>query len=107
MAYVYLLCDSGHDNMFKIGITRGDIQKRIKKLQTGNGNEIFLVNYHETKYPFLIENLMHTRHFSKHKKGEWFELESYDLSNFKNDCQECEQIAEAMKDNPFGKKLLK
>jgi hypothetical protein len=107
MAYVYLLCDSGHDNMFKIGITRGNIEKRVKKLQTGNANEIFLVNYYETEYPFFIEKMMHLRHFGNHKHGEWFELESYDLSNFIKHCKECEEIAEAMKNNPFGQKLLK
>ena len=107
MAYVYLLCDSGHDNMFKIGITRGDIEKRIKKLQTGNANEIFLVNYYETEYPFFIEKMMHLRHFENHKRGEWFELKSYELNKFVDDCKECEEIAKAMKNNPFGEKLLK
>lgn len=32
MAYVYLICDSGQDNTFKIGVTRGSIEKRIKKI---------------------------------------------------------------------------
>ena len=35
MAFVYLLGDSGQDNTFKIGVTRNDIEKRIKKLQPG------------------------------------------------------------------------
>ena len=33
--------------------------------------------------------------------------ECYDLSNFIKHCKECEEIAEAMKNNPFGEKLLK
>ena len=107
MAFVYLLCDSGQDNLFKIGITRGEIDKRIKKLQTGNAHEIFLVDYYETDYPFFIEKMMHLRHFGEHKRGEWFELESYETSMFKTHCHECELVAESMKDNPFGKKLLK
>ena len=52
MGYVYLICDSGHDNMFKIGVTKQPIEKRLKQLQTGNGSEIFLSAYHETEYPF-------------------------------------------------------
>ena len=46
MAYVYLLGDSGQDNSFKVGMTRGDINKRIKQLQTGNGEEIYIVNFY-------------------------------------------------------------
>lgn len=107
MAYVYLLCDSGQDNMFKIGITKKNIYKRIKELQTGNGSEIFLVNYHETDFPFFIEKMMHLRHFGNHRRGEWFELSDYDITMFKEHCNECEEVANAMKDNPFGKKLLK
>ena len=107
MAYVYLLCDSGQDNTFKIGITRGDIEKRIKKLQTGNSHDIFLVNYYETNYPFFIEKMMHLKHFNNHKRGEWFTLDTYGISQFKQQCEECELIAESLKDNPFSKKLLK
>ena len=53
MPYVYLIGDAGQDNTFKIGMTRGDVNKRIKQLQTGNGEEIYLVNYYETEYPFF------------------------------------------------------
>ena len=31
MAFVYLLGDSGQDNTYKIGVTRGKIEKRIKQ----------------------------------------------------------------------------
>ena len=47
MGSVYLLGDSEKEGIFKIGVTRGDIQKRIKKLQTGNAGEIYLVSYYE------------------------------------------------------------
>ena len=104
MAYVYLLCDSGQDNTFKIGVTRGSIEKRIKKLQTGNGEEIFLVNYYETEYPFIIEKMMHQKYFSDKKLNEWFYLDSESVSNFKKDCEEFEEIIECLKDNPFFKK---
>ena len=54
MGSVYLLGDSEKEGIFKIGVTRGDIQKRIKKLQTGNGGEIYLLSYYETEHPFLM-----------------------------------------------------
>lgn len=107
MAYVYLLGDSGQDNVFKIGITRGNIDKRIKQLQTGNGEDIYLVNCYETDYPFFIERLLHTKLYPKQKKNEWFTLEHNDIVNFKQYCEEIEIQANALKDNPFGVKLLK
>ena len=56
--YVYLLCDLDRERTYKIGVTRGDINKRIKKLQTGNAGEIHLVNYHKSEKPFFIEKCM-------------------------------------------------
>ena len=107
MAFVYLLGDSGQDNTFKIGMTRGPVEKRIKQLQTGNGEEIYLVDYYETNYPFFIERLLHTKMFPKQKQNEWFCLECSDVVNFKKYCKEIEATAEALKDNPFSEKLLK
>lgn len=107
MAFVYLMCDSGQDNCFKIGVTRGSIEKRMKKLQTGNGEEIFLVNYFETEYPFFIERMMHQRYFSEKKLNEWFVLTAEEKNRFKEDCLEFEQMANELKDNAFLKNKLK
>ena len=102
MAFVYLLCDSGHDNMFKIGMTRGDVEKRIKKLQTGNGSEIFLVKKYETKYPFYLEKMLHQRHWPERKLNEWFELSTESVMNFEEDCKFYEDIVELLSEtNPF------
>ena len=107
MAFVYLLGDSGQDNTFKIGMTRGKIEKRIKQLQTGNGEEIYLVNYYETEYPFFVERLLHTKFYPKQKRNEWFNLNVKDIVNFKEICDDIMEQAYALKDNPFSKKLLK
>ena len=105
MAYVYLLCDSGCDHVFKIGVTRGSIEKRIKKLQTGNGNEIFMSSYHETDRPFLVESMLHQWHYPDKKKGEWFNLSSYGPLDFNRECVEIETILDGMKGNPFMRGL--
>lgn len=105
MAYVYLICDSGHDNVFKIGMTRGSVEKRIKKLQTGNGDEIFLVDFYETQYPFFIEKTLHQRHWPEHKLYEWFELNTDSVFNFREECEEIEKITTELKDNPFFKNI--
>ena len=107
MAFVYLLCDSGQENMYKIGVTRGKIENRIRQLQTGNGNEIHLVDYHKTDYPFYIERLLHLKFHQKQNKNEWFLLENDDIFKFKDICFEIEKNVEPLKDNPFAKKILK
>lgn len=107
MAYVYLLGDAGQDNTFKIGMTRGAVEKRIKQLQTGNGEEIYLVNYYETDYPFFVERLLHSKFCPKQKRNEWFYLDINDIVDFKKHCEEIEESAIALKDNPFSKNILK
>lgn len=107
MAYVYLLGDSGQDNTFKIGVTRGSVEKRIRQLQTGNGEEIYLVNFYETDYPFFIERLMHDKFYPKQKRNEWFNLDVEDVVKFRDHCKAFEDTASSLKDNPFSKKLLK
>lgn len=97
--YVYLLCDG---EKFKIGMTKQkDINKRIKELQTGNPNEIWLHSYYETDNPLKIEKLMHAKHHMTNIKNEWFDLSVSDVLNFKKNCKECERILEILKDNPF------
>ena len=107
MGYVYFICDSGHDNMFKIGVTRGSVEKRIKRLQTGNGSEIFLVNKYETQYPFYIEKMLHQKHYSDKKLNEWFELDKESVTNFIEDYKFYDEMIEVMKDNSFFIKELK
>lgn len=107
MGYVYLICDSGHDNMFKIGVTKQTLEKRLKQLQTGNGSEIFLVSYHETDYPYYIEKMLHQRFCVDRKVGEWFDLDNDKVLSFKNECDNLEKIIVELKDNPFFIKNLK
>ena len=97
--FVYLLCDG---EKFKIGMTKKkDIQKRIKELQTGNPYEIWLRSYYPTNNPLKIEKMMHAKHAPSNVKNEWFNLTAQEVSNFKNDCEECERILKSLKDNPF------
>lgn len=104
---VYLLGDSLNEGLFKIGVTRGKIENRIKKLQTGNGGEIYLVDFYETDTPFFIERDLHKRFSCNKENGEWFNLSLEDMKDFKKHCKSIEDIIEAMKDNPFFPKNLK
>jgi hypothetical protein len=107
MAFVYLIGDYGELNSYKIGMTRGKIEKRIKQLQTGNGSEIYLVDYYQTQYPFFIEKALHLHFFEKHKFNEWFELNEEDILDFKKTCSFYENNAKSLENNPFAKNILK
>ena len=97
--FVYLLCDGEH---FKIGMTKqSDIHKRISELQTGNPNEIYISSYFKTDYPYKIEQMMHTKYNISRIKNEWFDLTLDQVIKFKENCQDCENIINVLKDNPF------
>lgn len=105
--FVYLLKDFMNDDMYKIGVTRGDVEKRIKKLQTGNCGEIYLYKKYYTKYPFFIERNLHKRFSHKRVSGEWFQLSLSEATLFEKYCKDEENVIEVMKDNPFFVKYLK
>lgn len=99
-SYVYLICDPSQ-NLFKIGVTKNLYSKRMKQLQTGNGCELHIVNFHVTFFPFKIESFLHTKFASKRERGEWFSLDSNDIASFKDLCQNYEKVIDQLKDNPF------
>lgn len=103
---VYLICDSVND-LYKIGVTKNVKDKRLKQLQTGNGNELHLINYHQTFFPYRIETMLHNHFSSKNRLNEWYELNMQDISNFKSLCIRFEEVIEVLKDNPFFNKNLR
>lgn len=105
--YVYVLGDFTKTNIYKIGVTRGNVEKRIKKLQTGNSGEIFLCVKYWTKYPFFIERRLHHKFSENRIMNEWFMLETEDVNQIKSIIQKEEELIETMKDNPFFVKQLR
>lgn len=104
--YVYLICDNKNE-VFKIGVTKKSIEKRIKELQTGNSTELFITNYHETNYPYLIESMLHNHFCVNNVLNEWFELKHEDVMNFTEICNMMEDRIELLKDNPFFQKRMR
>ena len=51
MGFVYLIEDV-YNNTYKIGVTKGDPQTRMKKLQTGNSCKLELKYLYECEYPY-------------------------------------------------------
>lgn len=103
MGKVYLLNSWGNE-VFKVGITKGEIAKRIKQLNTGNSSEIVLVNYYESENYRKIENLLHKHYKTTHQRGEWFALSSENVIGFKEKCKTLDEMIIMMKEeNPFFK----
>ena len=97
--FVYLLCDGEN---FKIGMTKqNNINKRILELQTGNPNEIWCVKYYKTQWPYKVEQMLHFKHRQSNIKNEWFDMTAHDVTNFENECKDCEKIIKSLESNPF------
>ena len=105
--FVYLLYDQWEERIYKIGVTTGSIEKRIKKLQTGNSGEITMSRYYETDYPFFIERALHLKYESKKVLNEWFSLTDEDAKNFIPDCKKIEERIRIMENNPFFPKNVR
>ena len=104
--FVYLLGDIEKPGIYKIGVTRGSIARRIKKLQTGNSGEIYICKYFRTNHPFFIERQLHNKYNANNVLNEWFELNDDEFNNFEKSCEFYENLIDIMKDNPFFPKKL-
>lgn len=102
MGQVYLVGIPDEDR-YKIGWTKGTIDKRIAPLQTGNAKKIEVIHLFETEHHVKVETWMHGVHATKRMEGEWFELTNEDIANFKANCQKGHNIFQTLIDsgNPF------
>lgn len=103
MGYVYLLSEWSKDELnYKIGITRGSVEKRIKSLQTGNPNEIVLVHKYQTKNYLKVEKWMHRKYAEYRLEGEWFNLTDELVSEFLMETEKADANISFLKENnPF------
>lgn len=102
MGYVYLIGEINEGKRYKIGSTRAkDINKRLKQLQTGNSNPLFLESFYQTDKPFKLETMLHNHFKSSNIIGEWFELSEADIKSFTSICDEKMKIIKSLKNNPF------
>ena len=87
--FVYLICDPEGNGKFKIGVTR------LKSLQTGNPNEIFICKYFKTKDPYFFEKQLHFRYRDFKATGEWFKLGPEDVEKFDTYCEQITEMYES------------
>ncbi len=96
--YVYLLYDGEY---YKIGITKGDIKKRIKTLQTGSPKPIRLINSYKTKNYRKMESWFHRLYKDDRVEGEWFYLNDDQVNNFTNEAIKIDKNINSLTNNPF------
>lgn len=83
---IYLLWDNINES-YKIGMTKGNAEKRLKQLQTGNTTELVLLKTFETDYPYMLESALHRRYSHCKVINEWYALSQEELDGFTNTCQ--------------------
>lgn len=105
--FVYLINDWEHNGIYKIGVTRGTIEHQLKKLQTGNPDDLVVCRYFHTEHPFFIEKQLHRRYSGFRVRDEWFELSDEEALKFPETCRQIEEMIDIMKDNPFFPKNVK
>lgn len=98
---VYLLRTFSDADVYKIGITSKPINKRIKELQTGNFNEIFLISCYESINYKEIERLFHKKYYSERKSGEWFNLSIDEVNSFISNAEKFNDVLTYMQENNY------
>lgn len=103
MFHIYLVCSEiNGQKLHKIGYTRRTIEQRIKEFKTGNASEIYIVDSFQSEWGTKIESQLHKIYKSKKFEGEWFDLNTEDISNFKQHCQKIhENLTLISKENTY------
>ena len=77
MGFVYLL-KSG--DFYKIGMTRGTVENRLRSLQTGSPHPIEVIHTIEVANLNEWEAYLHELYKHKHHHGEWYALDAQDVA---------------------------
>lgn len=95
---IYLICDPLSDT-FKIGVTKRDVNERLKEIQTCTAGDVFVCQTFESENPYKLESILHRKYSSKRLTNEWFDLDSDDLKSFIPNCVKYEKIFKSL-ENP-------
>lgn len=107
MGIVYLIGDSDRPGNYKIGVTRGKLDNRLKKLQTGNSGKLYVKASYSTEYPFDLEKMLHNRYEENLLLNEWYYLDEDVANRFVDECTLLQSVLDAMEDNYYFKKKHK
>lgn len=103
IGHVYLITDWSSEPAirYKVGITKGDVNKRLKALQTGSSGELVLLNIYSSENYRKIETILHRGYkpYSTDGGKEWFELPDEKVLKFKEECKAIDENIEFLKEN--------
>lgn len=99
MGTVYLLGEFVDNPRYKIGITKNNVNSRLKELQTGNPNEIILINQYQSENYRKIEGMLHRKFFMNRAKGEWFDLTNEQVFSFLDEAKKADELISFLKEN--------
>ena len=101
MIYCVYLINLEGTNTYKIGYTnkKKGPEGRLKELQTGCPYKLSVISSFESQYGNKIEGIMHRQYSLKKVDeddndllGEWFELNSEDVSCFVESCKKTDEM---------------
>jgi len=92
MRYVYLIRNEESGN-YKLGVSKHP-EKRLKALQTGNDEELTLIERFPSKFPTKVETALHNKYAPNRKRGEWFNLYLENELTFISECVKIEKNIE-------------
>lgn len=82
MGYVYIL-QSGNEHLFKIGMTRGDVDDRVKGLSTGNPHLLSeyasIATEHPSKVESFLQGLLRSKRSRRSDATEFYAVSSGEL----------------------------
>jgi hypothetical protein len=94
MKSVYLI--RGNDGKYKIGIAKNPKQ-RILQLQTGNSDQLTLIEAYKSENANQIESTLHRRFSYVRNVGEWFDLSVTEEVNFIKICKNIDESINYLK----------
>lgn len=80
--FVYFIKNGAYGSKVKIG-SAIDIDKRVSSYQTAFNEKIFVIGYIKSEDYIFLEREIHSFFSDKRLKGEWFELNEFDLFNLR------------------------
>lgn len=84
---IYLISSEINDStLYKIGITKRNINKRLTELKTGNPATLTVIHTFKSQYAPKIEKHFHISNAYNNRGGEWFQLSEHDINNFIPQC---------------------
>lgn len=102
--FVYLLKSYNEDvgDVYKIGISKNEIEERLRNLKTGNPNEIEVIHIYKTRIKnSKLEARLHRMFKHLLVKGEWYNLSDEDVNNFVYFCEVLERALLEIEKPPY------